>query len=80
VGNGKLTIAHPYETFIPRHLTLNRIQILEAGLSHYAAITKLPRHHRDPFDRLIIAQSLIEKLPVVSIDDKFDLYSIERIW
>lgn len=40
----------------------------------------LPFHHRDPFDRLIIAQSLVEGIPVVSSDDMFDHYGAERLW
>ena len=40
----------------------------------------MPFHHRDPFDRLIIAQAQVEKLPVVSADSAFDAYEIQRIW
>jgi PIN domain nuclease of toxin-antitoxin system len=40
----------------------------------------LPYHHRDPFDRLIIAQSLAEQIPVVSNDELFDQYGVKRIW
>jgi len=43
-------------------------------------VSTLPFHHRDPFDRLIIAQSLIEDLPIVSIDTQFDEYGVKRIW
>ncbi len=43
-------------------------------------IDRLSLHHRDPFDRLIIAQSLTEKMPIASIDKAFDAYSVERIW
>lgn len=54
--------------------------ILAAPLAHYATVVRLPQHHRDPFDRLIIAQSLVEQVPVISVDDKFDAYGIQRIW
>jgi len=40
----------------------------------------LPFHHKDPFDRLIIAQSTVENLPIVSSDATFDSYGIERVW
>ncbi|MGB0930703.1 MAG: PIN domain-containing protein [Chitinophagales bacterium] len=44
------------------------------------AYTGLPLFHRDPFDRLIIAQAMAEDLPIVSIDNKFDRYAITKIW
>jgi PIN domain nuclease of toxin-antitoxin system len=44
------------------------------------ALTTLPLHHKDPFDRLIVAQTLVEQIPIISIDDKLDEYSIYRIW
>jgi PIN domain nuclease of toxin-antitoxin system len=77
---GKLTLGGSFETFIPLQLALNRIEILEATLQHYAVVATLPQHHRDPFDRLIIAQAQAESLPVVSIDDKFDPYGVKRLW
>jgi PIN domain nuclease of toxin-antitoxin system len=40
----------------------------------------LPLHHRDPFDRVIIAQSLLERMPVISVDTVFDAYGVTRIW
>jgi len=43
-------------------------------------VTKLPFHHRDPFDRLIAAQALEEKLPIVSADPAFDKYEVKRLW
>jgi PIN domain nuclease of toxin-antitoxin system len=43
-------------------------------------LVSLPYHHRDPFDRVIIAQAIVEKLEVVSADPVFDLYPIRRIW
>jgi len=42
--------------------------------------TFFPFHHRDPFDRLVIAQAFVEKLPVVSIDGQFDLYGVKKQW
>lgn len=59
----------------PRLFTL-----LPISVSHTAQVVDLPFHHRDPFDRLIIAQSLVEGIPLVSSDDMFDHYGVERIW
>jgi PIN domain nuclease of toxin-antitoxin system len=53
---------------------------LTASLKHYDAVASLPLHHKDPFDRLIVAQAMVEQIPVISIDDKFDHYQIQRIW
>lgn len=79
-GLGKLHLSSPYETFIPQQLTLLGVSVLEASIIHFAAVARLPHHHRDPFDRLIIAQSIVEQVPVISVDDKFDKYGIQRIW
>lgn len=47
---------------------------------HALAVEGLPLHHRDPFDRLLIAQSMIENLPIVSADSAFAQYGVERLW
>ena len=79
-GIGKLQLAGPYATFIPHHLAVLNVNVLAATMAHYAAVAQLPHHHRDPFDRLIIAQAQVEQAPVISLDDKFDAYGIQRIW
>lgn len=80
ISLGKLKLEEPFETFIPQQLALNGIGILNLSLEHTAAIATLPFHHRDPFDRLIIVQAKIEKMPLVSIDPAFDAYEIKRVW
>jgi PIN domain nuclease of toxin-antitoxin system len=77
---GKLTLAQPYETFIPQQLEQNSIEILPVELEHISVVATLPFHHRDPFDRLLLAQAMVEQLPVVSADTVFDMYAIERLW
>lgn len=79
-GLGKLTLSQPYETFIPQQLEQNMIAILPIELAHLAVVSALPFHHRDPFDRLLIAQAIAERLPVVSADAAFDAYAVERQW
>ena len=54
--------------------------IADSPKLHLAIVSTLPFHHRDPFDRLLAAQSITERLPIVSIDDKFDLYGVKRLW
>ncbi|MCP4360257.1 MAG: type II toxin-antitoxin system VapC family toxin [Chloroflexi bacterium] len=61
-------------------MKLNGIQTLPIGFPHVAQVAKLPFHHRDPFDRLLIVQSKIEKMPLVSKDRAFALYDVTRLW
>ncbi|MGA7952250.1 MAG: type II toxin-antitoxin system VapC family toxin [Gloeobacterales cyanobacterium] len=77
---GKLTLPRIYGQFIPQQLSQNEIEVLPISLEHLTVIATLPLHHRDPFDRLLIAQTIVEKVPIVSIDVAFDSYSIDRIW
>jgi len=76
----KLTLAKKYKQFIPQQLAINNIQTLNIELDHLANYVNLPLHHRDPFDRLIIAQAISENLAIVSVDNKFDFYEIQRLW
>lgn len=80
ISLGKLGLQQSYETFIPEQLAINGISILNIALEHTAALTTLPFHHRDPFDRLIAVQAKIEKLPLISADPAFDAYAITRVW
>lgn len=64
----------------PEELHLNRIEISAITLDSLIRLTNLPFHHRDPFDRLIIAQSLGEGLPIISVDTEFDAYDVNREW
>jgi PIN domain nuclease of toxin-antitoxin system len=80
VSLGKLTLAQPFDQFIPRQLQLNQIEVLAIELPHLAAVVAMPFHHRDPFDRLMAAQCQVEALPIISTDPAFDAYSVRRIW
>ena len=80
VSIGKLELLQPYNQLIPQQLEENDINILQIELSHLTTVVELPFYHRDPFDRLIIAQALTEDLPVVSPDSLFSQYAIKLIW
>ena len=80
VGLKKLDLGEPVSTFLPRELLVNKFDLLHIELVHALHVEKLPRHHRDPFDRLLICQSIIEKIAIVSSDDKFDSYGVVRLW
>jgi len=80
VSLGKLTLASSFDDLIPRQLGLNGIELLNIKVDHTSVVATLPFHHRDPFDRLLIAQAIVEKMPMVSIDAAFDAYPIQRLW
>ncbi len=80
ISLGKLSLAEPFEVFIPQQLELNQIELLGITVNHAAAVSILPFHHRDPFDRLLIGQAQVEQIPIVSDDTTFDAYSIARLW
>jgi PIN domain nuclease of toxin-antitoxin system len=80
VSIGKLTLPDEYDNFIPQQVSLNDIEILAISMTHLAIVTNLPFHHRDPFDRLLIAQAIVEKVSIISADTVLDSYGIHRIW
>jgi PIN domain nuclease of toxin-antitoxin system len=80
VSTGKLTLQEPLHVFIRQQLALNFIDILPISFEHVAKVRDLPFHHRDPFDRLIIAQSLLENLPIIGRDEIFERYDVQRFW
>ncbi|NEP59187.1 MAG: type II toxin-antitoxin system VapC family toxin [Symploca sp. SIO2G7] len=80
VSIGKLSLPDIYDKFIPQQLTVNEIEILPISVAHLAMVATLPLHHRDPFDRLLIAQAMVEQVSIVSIDVVFDSYAVNIIW
>jgi len=80
-GLGRLPVEDPLDEFIPHQLELNGFRLLAIDLQHLHPISKLPPHHNDPFDRLLIAQALVENIPIISRDKNFDAYEgLTRIW
>ena len=77
---GKLSLTRPFEQFIPEQLTRNGFQVLGLTVEHTARVATLPLHHRDPFDRMLVAQCLVENLPLLSSDEPLDAYGIQRLW
>jgi PIN domain nuclease of toxin-antitoxin system len=80
VSIGKLSLSAPFATLIPEQLSVNGFELLNLETTHAAALIYLPFHHRDPFDRLLIAQAKVEQLQIVSIDSIFDAYQAIRLW
>lgn len=80
VSLGKLQLPQPIESFVLSQLKSKDIMLLQIQLQHLAVVTSLPFHHRDPFDRLIAAQAMVEQLPIISTDAAFDAYAVKRFW
>ena len=79
---GKLDLqGERLDVVLHRELTLNKFKQLPITLPHVLWTTHLPQHHGDPFDRMLIAQSIYEKMPLISIDSRFDQYQgLDRRW
>jgi PIN domain nuclease of toxin-antitoxin system len=77
---GKLSFNQPFKTFIPAQLSENGIELLDIKFSHLVTVAGLPFHHRDPFDRLLVAQAMEEQMSIISADPAFDVYAIRRLW
>jgi PIN domain nuclease of toxin-antitoxin system len=80
VSIGKLDLPKSFDLFIPEQLQINEIEVLPIELRHLSVVAGLPLHHRDPFDRLLISQSLVEELSIIGIDKVFDRYGVNRSW
>ena len=79
LGRG-LVLHEPFPDFIDGELRTNRFQLLRINIAHLKRVYDLPYHHRDPFDRLLIAQSQVENISVITSDAVFDHYPIQRLW
>jgi PIN domain nuclease of toxin-antitoxin system len=77
---GKLKLGEPAQTFLAREIPKNNFDLLSIELDHATAVEALPFHHRDPFDRLLVAQALGNELPIVSADAVLDSYGVTRLW
>ena len=77
---GKLRLPEPPHTFVPARLAQNAMTELPIALVHALAVDTLPMHHHDPFDRLLIVQAQIERLPLMTADPAFKSYDVELIF
>lgn len=80
VSSGKLSVAQPVDDFFADQMRRLSLRLLPISLAHVARIATLPFHHRDPFDRMLIAQSLTENMNIVSADSVLDTYGVTRLW
>jgi PIN domain nuclease of toxin-antitoxin system len=79
-GAGKLDLGEPSHSFLRREIARNNFELLPISLEHATAVEALALHHRDPFDRLLVAQATVEGFHLVSVDALFDHYGIVWSW
>lgn len=77
---GKLLLPVPAGPYLISKMTANGVSVLSIQLEHVLRVEQLPMHHRDPFDRILIAQALEEGLPIITADPLFSRYPVEVIW
>jgi len=74
---GKLRLPEAPDRYLPDRLALSMTRILPIELRHALHVAQLPPYHRDPFDRMLVAQALIERMPLLSADKRFSAYGVE---
>jgi PIN domain nuclease of toxin-antitoxin system len=77
---GKYQMSVPYEDFMRDAIDKNGFQYLHIEPRHTAALITLPFHHKDPFDRMLISQAIVESIAIIGADSMFDLYPVTRLW
>jgi len=77
---GKLDLPLPFDEFVDTTIHSYSLRLLNIQIPHLRRVARMPLLHRDPFDRLIIAQSQVENIPVITSDAAFDQYPIQRVW
>lgn len=73
---GRLPLPESPETYVPERMRLTRVESLPVSHAHALRVAALPRHHQDPFDRLLVAQAQVESLTIVTVDSAFAGYDV----
>jgi PIN domain nuclease of toxin-antitoxin system len=79
-GIKKLTLSDPVAVFVGKWTTTYQLALLPIDTPHALAVAGLPDHHRDPFDRILIAQALVERMALLTADGKFAAYAVPILW
>jgi PIN domain nuclease of toxin-antitoxin system len=79
-GTGKLVLPERPSEFVVRAIQLMSLQALDITLTHVAALERLPNYHRDPFDRMLIAQAQVEGLMLLTADHNLEQYQVKTLW
>ncbi len=77
---GRMELTFPLSRLVAEQLKQLRTSLLEIRREHALLVETLPFHHRDPFDRLLVAQAIEESLPLLSADRQLDAYPVDRVW
>jgi PIN domain nuclease of toxin-antitoxin system len=80
ISIGKYRLTDPLAEYINEAVRLYGLNVLPITPMHAEATVQLPYHHKDPFDRMLIAQAIVEGVAIVSSDDAFDAYPVTRLW
>ena len=80
ISQRKYSLPKPLDKFLNTMLDEQDFNLLPISVAHVANVSSMPFHHKDPFDRMLVAQSLVEGWPIVSKDDMLDVYGVNRIW
>ena len=80
VGLGKLSLSMPYKQWMNRATVGVGVTVLPIAVEYADVQTTLPLYHRDPFDRMLIAEAQVENVPLISRDATFDQYGVSRLW
>ena len=80
VGLGKLILTEPFKPWMNQVISDLDVTVVPLTVEYVDVQSNLPRHHGDPFDRLIVAQAIIEQVSIISADANLDAYGITRIW
>jgi PIN domain nuclease of toxin-antitoxin system len=78
--SGKLTLPDSPELYIPSRIDHYGFQLLPIEIRHVLQLWTLAEHHRDPFDRILVAQSQVEQLPIITSDQTIPKYPVQVIW
>ena len=79
ISLGKLELGQPFDK-IHEEIVNNGFELLDVNFQHALVLSELPFHHKDPFDRMILAQAITEKIPIISIDQYFQNYDVNVVW
>ena len=79
-GLGKLRLPEPPPRYVPSRLATQGIRSLSVNQNHALKVYELGKHHRDPFDRLLIAQAIVEDMTILTADSDFQKYSADVVW
>jgi PIN domain nuclease of toxin-antitoxin system len=80
VGLGKLTLSLPFGQWMNKAIQDLSLGLIPITVDYAAVQSTLPYHHGDPFDRMLVAQALVDRIPIVSVDSVLDAYGVTRIW